>query len=60
MSTVQEIQAAMKTLAPDELKRVREWLDNFIEDQLEFTGEFEAKIAESEGEMRDGKRPRVD
>ena len=59
MSTVQEIEAAIMKLSPGELKRVRDWLEDFAEDQLEFTDEFKAKIARSRQAMLTGERPRV-
>jgi hypothetical protein len=59
MSKVERIQAELEKLSPADLKRVREWLDDFVEDRLGFTPEFEAAIRESEREMADGLRPRV-
>ena len=40
MSTVQEIESALSRLSPDEMRQVREWLDQQLEDQLELTPEF--------------------
>lgn len=59
MSKVQRIEAELQKLSASELREVREWLDTFLEDQLEFTDEFEAQIAQSEGERKSGIRPRV-
>jgi len=59
MSTVQEIESAISRLSPDEMRQVREWLDQQIEDQLEMTPEFKARIERSEREMTAGLRPRV-
>jgi hypothetical protein len=59
MSTVQEIQAALKQLSVEEMQQVRDLIEDMIEDQLELTDEFKAKIAASEREMAEGKRPRV-
>ena len=36
-----------------------DWLDNFVEDRLEFREDFEAAVQESEREMAVGLRPRV-
>ena len=58
MSKVERLEAELQTLSPAELKRVRDWLNDFVEDRLEFTPEFEAAIQESEGEMAAGLRPR--
>ena len=59
MSTVQEIETALRRLPPTELRAVRDWLDEVIEDQLEFTPEFAAKLARSEREMNEGCQPRT-
>ena len=59
MSKVEQIEAELQNLSAEELKRVRDWLDDFVEDRLEFREEFEAAIQESEREMADGLRPRV-
>ena len=59
MSTVQEIESAISRLSPDEIRQVREWLDQQLEDQLEMTPEFQAHIERSEREMTAGLRPRV-
>jgi hypothetical protein len=41
------------------LRQVRDWLDDLIEDDLEFTPEFESAIQQSEREMVRAHRPRV-
>jgi len=59
MSKVEQIEAELQSLSPADLKRVRDWLDNFVEDRLEFREDFEAAVQESEREMAAGLRPRV-
>jgi len=59
MSKVEQIEAELQNLSPAELKRVRDWLDDFVEDRLEFREDFEAAIRESEREMEAGLRPRL-
>ena len=59
MSTVQEIESAISRLSPDEMRQVREWLDQQIEDQWEMTQEFQAQIERSEQQMAAGVRPRT-
>ncbi len=59
MSKVEQIEAELQKLSPAELKRIREFLDDIVEDNLAFKEEFEAAIRESETEMTSGKRPRV-
>ena len=58
MSTVQEIETALRRLTPAEMRAVRDWLDDVIDHELEFTPEFAAKIARSEREMNEGAKPR--
>jgi hypothetical protein len=59
VSKVEQIEVEMQKLSRAELRQVRDWLDDVIEDGLEFTPEFEAAIRESEREMAEGLRPRV-
>jgi hypothetical protein len=40
-------------------RNLPQWLDDFIEDELEFTPEFEASIQLSERDMAEGKSVRV-
>jgi len=58
MNKVEQIEAELQSLSPAELKRVRDWLDDFVEDRLEFKEDFEAAVQESEREMAAGLRPR--
>ena len=41
---VQEIEQAIRTLPRREVEQLREWIENFLEDQFEFTDEFAASI----------------
>ena len=59
MSTVQEIETAISRLSPEEMRLVRDWLENQIEDQLEMTDEFKGRIESSERQMSEGQRPRT-
>jgi hypothetical protein len=59
MSRVAEVEAELEKLSQDELRQVRDWLDEMIEDRLEFTPEFESAIQQSEREMARDLRPRT-
>jgi hypothetical protein len=59
MSTVQEIESALSRLSPDEMRQVRDWLDQQMEDRLEMTDDFKKSIERSEREMTEGKRTRT-
>jgi hypothetical protein len=59
MSTVQEIENAISRLSPEEMRLVRDWLENQLEDRLEMTDEFKGRIESSERQMAEGQRPRT-
>jgi len=59
MSKIEQIENDLKSLPPAELRKIRDWLNDFVEDELDFTPEFEADIRESEREMNAGIRPRT-
>lgn len=59
MSTVQEIESAISRLSPEEMRLVRDWLENQLEDRLEMTDEFKGRIEGSERQMAAGQRPRI-
>jgi hypothetical protein len=59
MSKVEQIESDLQQLSPGELRQVQEWLENFLEDQLEMTDEFKAGIAGSKRLFASGVKPRV-
>ncbi len=59
MSTVNEIESAITELSLEEKQAVRDWLDDLIEDQLEVSDEFKAKIQRAKQEIADGVYSRV-
>jgi hypothetical protein len=59
MSKVEQIEAELRSLSPADLKRIRDWLDDLVEDRLEFREDFEVAIRDAEREMAAGLRPRV-
>ena len=54
MSTVQEIEEAIPKLSRQELAKLKEWLDDFFEDQLELTDEVKAALDKSRAEIASG------
>ena len=54
MSTVKEIQAALPKLSREEIEEIREWIDDYLEDQLELTDEVKAKLEQSWREIAAG------
>jgi hypothetical protein len=59
MRTVQEIESDIRLLPPKEQQQIRNFLDDLVEDELEFTDEFESKIRQSEAELKNGAQPRI-
>ena len=59
MSRVEHVESELRKLSQAELRQIREWLDDVIEDELQFTPEFESSIQQSEREMADNKNARV-
>jgi hypothetical protein len=59
VSKVEEMEAEMRKLSQAELRQIREWLDDMIEDDLQFTPEFERSIEQAERDMAGGKSTRV-
>jgi mRNA-degrading endonuclease RelE of RelBE toxin-antitoxin system len=59
MSKVEQVEKELRKLSQAELRQIREWLDDVIEDKLEFTPEFEHSIQQAERDMADGKSVRV-
>jgi hypothetical protein len=46
-------------LSVEELQAVRDWLDDFTEDQLEVSEAFKAKVQRAQGEIAGGVHSRV-
>ena len=59
MSRVEQMESELRKLSQAELRQIREWLDDLIEDKLEFTPEFESSIREAENDMAAGRSARV-
>ena len=59
VSKVEQMESELRKLSQAELRQIREWLDDLIEDELEFRPEFENSIQCSERDMAAGKAARV-
>jgi len=59
MSRVKEIEAALTKLSLEEMEAVREWLDELIEEHLELSDEFKAKVQRAKQEIAEGVYSRV-
>ena len=54
MSTVKEIQAAIPKLSREEIEQIRQWIEDYREEQLELTDEVKAKLDQSRREIAAG------
>ena len=54
MSTVKEIQAAIPKLSREEIEQIRQWIEDYLEEQLELTDEVKTKLDQSHREIADG------
>jgi hypothetical protein len=59
VSKVEQMESELRKLSQAELRQIREWLDEVIEDELEFTPEFEKSIRQAERDMAAGESARV-
>jgi hypothetical protein len=59
VNKVEQMENELRRLSQAELREIREWLDDMIEDELEFTPEFESSIQQAERDMASGKSARV-
>jgi hypothetical protein len=61
MPTLENIENEVKQLSKADQEALRDWLENMLEDELEFTDEFKAKIERGEQDIREGRvRVRTD
>ncbi len=52
---VQEIEQAIRTLPRTEIERLRNWIEDYLEDQLELTEEFKTKIEQGKRDIAQGR-----
>jgi hypothetical protein len=59
MSRVEQMESELRKLSQAELRQIRGWLDDLIEEEMEFTPEFERSIQQAERDMTDEKSVRM-
>ena len=52
--TVLELEQAIRGLPRREVEELREWIEDYLEDQLEFTNEFDASIERGKKDIAEG------
>jgi hypothetical protein len=55
MPTLEKIEDEVRQLPRADQQALRDWLENMLEDELEFTNEFKAKIERGEQDIREGR-----
>ncbi len=55
MPTLEKIEHEVKQLPKADQEALRDWLENMLEDELEFTDEFKAKIERGERDILEGR-----
>ena len=55
MPTLEQIEKEVKQLTKAEQEALRDWLENILEDEMEFTDSFKAKIERGEQDLREGR-----
>ena len=55
MPLLEQIENEVKQLTKAQQEALRDWLENLLEDQLELTDDFKAKIERGEQDIREGK-----
>ena len=55
MSTVKEIESAIQKLPPAEVKELANWIEDYLEDELEMTAEFKASIERGKQDIAAGR-----
>jgi mRNA-degrading endonuclease RelE of RelBE toxin-antitoxin system len=55
MPKLESIEEEVKRLSRAEQESLRDWLENMLEDDLEFTDEFKTKIERGEQDIRAGR-----
>ena len=52
---VQEIEQAIRTLPRTQVERLRNWIEDYLEDQMEVSDEFKAQIERGKRDIAEGR-----
>jgi hypothetical protein len=53
--TLEQLEADVRELAPEQQKQLRDWLDNLLEDRLELKDAFQAEIEAGKKDIAHGR-----
>jgi hypothetical protein len=54
MVTLEQVESQVRTLSRAQQEELLDWLGNLLEDQMEMTDQFKAKIERGEQDLREG------
>ena len=57
---MQDIEMAIERLPRDQMREIQIWLDEMLEDELEFTAKFKASIERGKCDLAEGRVRRKD
>ena len=55
MSTAQEIESTIRQLPRAEIEKLQGWIQDYLEDKVQFTKEFEASIERGKRDVIEGR-----
>jgi mRNA-degrading endonuclease RelE of RelBE toxin-antitoxin system len=55
MKTLEQIEAEVQKLSPQEQEQLRDWLENLLDDRLELKDEFKAEIEAGKKDIAEGR-----
>lgn len=55
MKTLEQIEADVRKLSPQEQEQLRDWLENLLEDRSELKDEFKAEIEAARKDIAEGR-----
>jgi mRNA-degrading endonuclease RelE of RelBE toxin-antitoxin system len=55
VKTLEQIEADVRELSPQQQEQLREWLDSLLEDRLELKEEFKAEIEAAKKDIAEGR-----
>lgn len=55
MKTLEQIEADVRNLSPQEQEKLRDWLENLLEDRLELREDFKAEIEAGKKDIAEGR-----
>jgi len=55
MKALEQVEADVRQLSPQQQEELRDWLENLLEDRLEMTDEFKAEIEAGKRDIAEGR-----